>query len=432
MFRKRRLKKSAEYDVIVVGGGPAGVSAAMAAGRLGVSVLLIEKTNCFGGMLTNGLVGMMRCAGDGGGIVREFWNRLRQEKCAEIPADTWTGLTGWMNPFVARVVLVDMLQEAGVNGLLHTHLSDVRVSDGTATGIRMSNKNGLRWAEAQVVIDATGDGDAAWLAGAPYEKGREGDGYLQAVSLNFVLAGIDEDALPAKEEFQARCREGFRSGSITLAPPHTTLLSGQSQVGYPKGVRHFQYDVATHIDGSDAESLTQGECVCHKRVVDIWRFLRSHFKAYEKSIIIDIASHLGVRETRRICGENTLTEAMVLNAVKHRDGVSRCDWYMDVHDGQDKHPLDAYRAARRPPKGDYYEIPYGCLVPRGVDGLLVAGRAISSTRSANGSLRLQSTCMNLGQAAGTAASLCVQQASKPRLLDGVRLREHLIAQGMEL
>ncbi len=88
MFRKRRLKKSVEYDVIVVGGGPAGVSAAMAAGRLGVSVLLIEKTNCFGGMLTNGLVGMMRCAGDGGGIVREFWNRLRQEKCAEIPADT--------------------------------------------------------------------------------------------------------------------------------------------------------------------------------------------------------------------------------------------------------------------------------------------------------------------------------------------------------
>ena len=416
-----------EYDVIAVGGGPAGVGAAIAAARLGLSVFLIEKSNSFGGMLTNGLVCMIRTAGDGGGIVRELWNRLVAEQCAEI-----TNTHAWINPFAARVVLADMLQEAGVEFLLHTHLSGALVSDGALTGIQIANKDGLGSADARIVLDATGDGDVAALAGAPYEKGREGDGYLQAVSLIFVLAGIDEDVLPEMEEFHARCCEALDSGSIALAPPARTLSFGRSQPGYPRGVRAFQYDLATHIDGSDAQSLTQGESICHKRVFDIWKFLRSTFRAYRESTIIDIASHLGVRETRRICGENTLTEQMVLNAVKHPDGVSRCSWYMDLHDGQVKHPMEEYRAARRPPEGDFYEIPYGCLVPRDMDGLLVSGRAVSSTRPANGSLRLQPTCMNLGQAAGTAAALCVQQSLQPRSIDGIELRGTLVAQGMEL
>jgi len=149
-------------------------------------------------------------------------------------------------------------------------------------------------------------------------------------------------------------------------------------------------------------------------------------------LLIEKTNCLGVRETRRICGENTLTEEMVLKAVKPRDGVTRCSWYMDLHDGQDKHPIRLYRAARRPADGDYYEIPYGRLVPRKVENLLVSGRAVSSTRAANGSLRLQPTCMNLGQAAGTAAALSVQQTRHPRSIDGARLRQHLIEQGMEL
>ena len=121
-----------------------------------------------------------------------------------------------------------------------------------------------------------------------------------------------------------------------------------------------------------------------------------------------------------------------MGAIKQPDAVSRCAWYMDLHDGQNKHPLGQYRAARRPPDGDYYEIPYGCIVPLEVDALLVAGRCISSTRPANGSLRLQAVCMNLGQAAGTAAALCLERNCRPRALDGTGLRERLVRNGMEL
>ena len=414
------------YDVIVVGGGPAGAGAAIAAARHGVSVLLIEKTNCLGGTLTNGLVSTIRTAGDGGGIVRQLWERLESEGCAEI-----TGTVTSINPFAARVTLLDMLEEAGGYLLLHTHLAGVAASDDTVTEIRMANKDGLRSISCRIAVDATGDGDVAFSADAPHEKGRE-DGYLQAVSLNFILAGIDEDSLPDGEDFRRTCHEAFESGRIQLPPPARTLGFGHSGVGYPKGVRHFQYDMASHIDGSDAASLTEGEQVCHKRVFAIWKFLKSSFKAFENSIILDAASHLGIRETRRICGENTLTEDMVLNAVKFPDGVTRCSWYMDLHDGQDKQPLEKYRASRRPPEGDYYEIPYGCLVPKKVENLLVSGRAISSTRAAGGSLRLQPTCMNLGQAAGTAAALSVRHSCTPRSLDGIKVRKDLADQGMEL
>ena len=416
-----------KYDAVVVGGGPAGVGAAIAAARNGVTVLLIEKTNCVGGTLTNGLVSMIRTAGDGGGIVRQFWERLEREEYAKI-GETEVRI----NPFTARVVYLEMLKEAGAAFLLHTQLAGVETSGNKVTGIRIANKDGLQSISCTMAIDATGDGDVAFMAGAPFEKGRKGDGYLQAVSLNFVLAGIDEDSLPNRTEFQAICGEALASGRIQLAIPTWRSGLGGSKLGYPRGVRHFQYDMADGIDGSDAVSLTDGEYICHQRVLTLWKFLKSTFPAFEKSIIVDVASHLGVRETRRIRGEATLTEAMVLNAVKHPDGVSRCSWYMDLHDGQDKHPLRLYRASRRPPPGDFYEIPYGCLVPKKIENLLVSGRCVSSTRAANGSLRLQPTCMNLGQAAGTAAALCIQKELNPRSLDGTRLRECLIAQGMEL
>ena len=414
------------FDVIVVGGGPAGIGAAIAAARHGVSVLLIEKTNCVGGMLTNGLVSMIRAAGDGGGIVREFWQRLASEGCAEI-----TDSNTWIDMFAARVTLLDMLDEAGVNLLLHTHLAGVITSGHSVAGIQTANKDGLGSTNCRIAIDATGDGDVAVMAKVPYEKGSE-DGQLQAVSLNFVLAGIEEDSLPNRDEFRASCREAFDSGRLELAPPARTLHYGHSGLGYPRGVRHFQFDMADHIDGSEAASLTEGERICHQRIFAIWKFLRSSFRAFENSIIIDVASHLGVRETRRICGENTLTEHMVMTAAKSRDGVTRCSWYMDLHDGQDKNPLDLYRAARRPPEGDYYEIPYGCLVPKRAENLLISGRSISSTRAASGSLRLQPTCVNLGQAAGTAAALSIRESSVPRSIDGTQVRNDLYEQGMEI
>jgi hypothetical protein len=149
---------------------------------------------------------------------------------------------------------------------------------------------------------------------------------------------------------------------------------------------------------------------------------------------VDVASCLGVRETRRVRGEAVLTENDVLEGRKHPDGISRASFYMDLHDGQDKSEpsFREYRARLSPPEGDFYEIPYGCIVPLAVDGLVTSGRCISSSRRASGSARIQATCVNLGQAAGTAAALCAARGLPPRELDGRELRGALRAQGMEL
>jgi hypothetical protein len=188
--------------------------------------------------------------------------------------------------------------------------------------------------------------------------------------------------------------------------------------------------MAVGIDASDPESLTEGEVRCHEIVFQIWRFLRETVPGYEKCVPLTIAAYLGVRETRRIVGEYMLTEEDVLSARKFPDGIARGSFYMDVHDGQEKTPQ--YRAALSPPPGDFYEIPYRCLVPQAVDGLLVAGRCISTTRMANGSIRIQPTCMNTGQAAGVAAAWCVRRGILPRVVDGVELRAALVTQGMDL
>jgi len=416
-----------KYDVVVAGGGPAGVGAAIAAARNGARTLLIEGTNCLGGMLTNGLVGMIRTSGDGGGIVREFWDRLVEVDGAEI-----TESHTIINPCVARIVALQMAHGCGVDILLHTFAEGVAVEGKALTGVYIANKGGRQLLECKVAVDATGDGDLAAWAGAPFDKGREDDGYLQAVSLNFVLAGVEMEKRPTWDEFKKVCGEAMERGEIELAPPNKTLHFGRQLEGHPPGVISFQYDMATHIDASDPQSLTQGEALCHERILKIWRFLKANFEAYQDSVISHIATYLGVRETRRIHGEKTLREADVLEARKHPDGISRCSWYMDLHDGQDKHPIQEYRARRAPPKGDFYEIPYGCLVPLEVENLLVSGRCISSTRPANGSLRLQPTCMNTGQAAGTSAALCVERGITPRELTGEELRSVLLEQGMEL
>ncbi len=415
------------YDLTVAGGGPAGIGAAIAGARCGLSVLLFEKSNCLGGTMTNGLVNALRTAGDGGGIVWEFWSRLERMGCADIQAEHVR-----MNLFAARVTLSDMLEEAGVDLSLHTHLAGVEACGCSVAGVQVANKDGLRSVSSSIIVDATGDGDVAAAAGVAYDKGRESDGLLQAVSLNFVLAGVDDDALPDPDEFRETCRAALESGAVEMARPWNVLHCGFAGLGYPAGVRHFQFDMAHRVDGSDATSLSDGERICQQRVLGLWQYLKRTFSAFGNSIVIDVASHLGIRESRRIRGEATLTEGMVMGAARHVDAVSRCSWYMDLHDGQDKHPLGEYRKARRPADGDYYEIPYGCMVPVEVDGLLVAGRCISSTRAANGSLRLQPTCMNLGQAAGTAAALCRERSCQPRELDGVDLRGQLVEQGMEL
>ncbi|HRU05722.1 MAG TPA: FAD-dependent oxidoreductase [Candidatus Brocadiia bacterium] len=414
------------YDVVVAGGGPAGVAAAVAAARNGARTLLVERSAALGGMMTSGMVSMIRTAGDNGGVARELRDRL------EADASAWlTETHAWVNPCAARVVALEMVLEAGVDVAFWSLVCAVEMDGRRLAAAAIADKQGQRRVSAKAFVDATGDGDLAALAGAAFDKGGDA-GQLQAVSLNFQIAGVDTERKPSVEELRAACDDALAKGELEFPAHIRSTGLGSPRPGYPRDILHFQTDLAMGVDSCDADSLSAGEALCQRRVMMMWRFLRKRFAAYRDSQIVSMASMLGLREGRRVRGVQTVTEDDVLKARKFPDAVSRCSWYMDLHDGQNKQPIEAYRAARRPPPGDWYEIPYGCLVPVEVDGLLASGRCVSSTRPANGSLRLQPTCMNLGQAAGVAAALCARQGRQPRNLDGVALRALLKEQGMEL
>ena len=422
-----------ETDIVVAGGRLAMVRAAIAATRNGARVVLVEASNALGGMGTIGLVPALAVeAGGTGGIVRELIDRLLAfDAIATEPLRTGKG-HAYFNPCVCRMILLQAVADAGVTLILHARADGVETdAAGTrVTGVHVSHKGGRQLVRCQVAVDATGDGDLAAWAGAAFEKGREGDGQLQAVSLNFELIGVELDRKPPWEEVIALSRQACADGELELLEHMNTVHFGSRPTMYPSGFVHYQTDLAFGVDASDQESLTRGEMLCHERVFKIWQFLRKHVSGFERSVLVNVAAYLGVRESRRIAGACRLVEDDVLAGRKFDDGICRCSYYMDTHDGVVKTP--EYKRSLSPPEGDFFEIPYGCLVPEAVDGLLVAGRCISSSHFANGAIRVQPTCMNTGQAAGTAAALCVQRALLPRELPGDELRAVLIRQGMAL
>jgi hypothetical protein len=422
------------FDVVVCGGGPAGIGAAIAAACEGVRTLLIEMTGRLGGLGPQQMLPFLKVPGDEGGIIRELRRRL--DAIGAVQFTGWPAGNSWnqghhhVNSCVVPALAAAMVAEAGAEILLHTVVCGVSPETGGGHRIHIANKGSQDIVMARVAVDATGDGDLAAAAGAAFDQGRPEDGRLQDVSLNFRVAGVEMDRRPDLEQFRRLMFEGIARGEIEILDRPDAIWQGSPEPMMPPGTEVFQFDLARGVDQTRPESLSQAEVSCSRQVVQIWQFLRKHVPGYERCSLVSAGPCLGIREGRRIRGLATLTEADVLEARKHAGGISRCGWYMDVHDGQRK--TQASRAALAPPPGDYYEIPYGCLVPKAIDGLLVAGRCISATRLANGAMRIQATCMNTGQAAGVAAALCVQRGAQPREIDGRQLRQLLCSRGMEL
>jgi hypothetical protein len=480
----RRVPVVATPDVLVVGGGPAGVGAALAAARNGAGTLLVEHYGFLGGNLTAAMINPIFTFHDinGGQIIRGIAGEIVERLvCAGASPGHVADLTfdnASMTPFDLegmKLLLADMMQEAGVELMLHTRFSDViditqRVGPDLVSGRELpcgpgstqeapipvpvtlthaivENKSGRLAIRPKIIIDCTGDGDVAARAGAGFAKGRDSDGAMQPVSLFYRIGGVDYAALRAwMKQNRALLKDSPTDAEIdgnrVLAFLGLSGLVRQAVAAgdYPpdSAPRILLYQLPRPgqivvnctrlqgIDGADGADMTRAELATRRQAWQIWRFLQKHVGGFENTCILDTAAQVGVRETRRIFGDYTMTEDDVLNSRAFPDGVATGAFAIDIHppDGLEQIFTGSGRAV--------YEIPYRSLCPRGIGNLLVAGRCISVTHNAHGSIRVMATAIATGQGAGTAAALAARAGAGVRHVDTRQLRALLLAQGQYL
>ncbi len=417
------LPVAAEADVVVVGGGPGGLCAAVSAAEEGARVALVERYGFLGGMATAGLVNpfMSYHAGEeqiNAGLFQRLIERLQD-------------LGGWterpkarqaFDPRIMRFACDSMVAEAGVSLLLHCFLVDAVARDGEVLGGIIASKSGLQTVKGRIFIDGSGDGDLAARAGAAYEKGRPEDGHSQPMTLCFRMVGVDEEAMPSRDEINALYDAAKAAGEIDN--PRENVLWFYTP---RKGEIHFNTTRVVMHDATDALELTEAELIARRQVRQTVRFLQAKVAGFADAYVSEIAPQIGVRESRRIVGDYCLTEEDVLSARKFEDGIARGAYSIDIHN-----PAGTGTVIKRVPPGDAYDIPYRCLCPVGFSNLLVAGRPISSDHAAHSSHRVMPIAACNGEAAGVAAALCLSEDCDIRGVDTARLRDMLKARGASI
>ncbi|MGI6537013.1 MAG: FAD-dependent oxidoreductase [Caldicoprobacterales bacterium] len=365
------------YQLIVVGGGPAGIAAAIAARRQGMKTLLVERYGFLGGMATAGLVTPFMHTLGAGGLYQELLERLNK----------WDAIKDnrFFDGELMKLVLDEWLLEEGVEILFHALLTDVKVEDGCIKSVTVSGKGQEISLSASYFIDGTGDGDLAALAGAPMNIGRESDGLCQPMTTCFQVGGIDVgiddtymDAYKARKPLTELYLEAKKEGRIKN-PRENVLIFPTTRTGEI----HFN---TTRIVGKNPVSLfelTEAELEARKQIIELFSLLKEKVLAFKNAYITRIATQIGVRESRTIIGAYQLTEEDVLSGRKFPDGIGKCSYPIDIHSPQGEGTRISTLKA-----GDWYEIPYTALYTPSLKNLLVAGRCISSTHEAQASLRI--------------------------------------------
>ncbi|MBC5811445.1 MAG: FAD-dependent oxidoreductase [Candidatus Eremiobacteraeota bacterium] len=442
------------HDVLVVGGGNAGCAAALAAARCGAKTLLAERYGFLGGTATAAMVGpwMTFHSGDDrivGGIAQEIVERLVAGGGSSGHVRDASDYVATITPFdpeAHKALLFEMMAEAGVNLLLHAYFLDALMGANRVEGARFATVAGRREERATVTIDATADAFVAFSAGVEIRQGDE-RGRVQPATLMFRLSHVDL----AKTAAYVRERPDQMRSSIPPANRDAAALTAvaglyelwdiaraRGDVTVPRELVSFfatpypdevtvNMTRVTGIDPLDPDDLTRAEIEARAQVMQLVAFFKRDVPGFEHCRLAATATQIGVRESRRIVGEYTLTAADVLAARTFDDAVARSAYPIDIHN-----PSGSGTTTQRLPPGAAYEIPYRCLVPAAVDGLLVAGRCISTTHEALASTRLTPTVMTLGQAAGTAAAIAVAERIEPRTVSAVRLRERLASDGVDV
>ncbi len=435
----RKLPVCCRYDVVVAGGGPAGIGAAVAAARAGMKTLLIERTGFLGGMSTGGLVPCFAPFNYSGGKVSVYrgiaWDVLNRLWKAG-GGGFRTGYIDWptTDNEVLKHVYDELVEEAGVDVLFFTVVSDVIRTGRKVKAVVIENKGGRFAVEGKAFVDATGDADLAVRAGVPCDKG-DAKGNLQGVSLCFTVAGIEV------EKWWSHYRKRYGAN----APMTKWLQDCQTKGLLPRvpgceyrvmsphklsaDVMNFNFGHIFGIDGTDpvqvSRAMILGRRLAHNFVV----FARKHMPGWKDARIVATASLLGVRETRRIRGRVTMTMADFKASRHFPDDVAQCDYPIDVHPSSVSRREDerACRTMERlvQPPGRTYGVPFRSLVPKTLDNLLVAGRAISTDRTLQGSSRVMPVCFATGEAAGTASAMAIRSGIAPADIDPAKLRARL-------
>lgn len=417
-----------EVDVVVAGSGPAGFSAALGAARNGANTLLIEQFGDIGGVSTVGL--MSHWTGNTqGGIYAEIIERSQDHDNPVNSNGKATSVT--INPEKLKTVYLQMLQQAGVKTLLYTQVVDCIMQGDAMQGVIIESKSGREAILAKQVIDCTGDGDVAARAGAPFHKGRQEDGKMQPMTLMFKVAGVDYSKAILPGSFESNIAvplgkvQDLARENIPFPAGHCLLYATTLP-----GVVTCNMTNVVGVDGTEVADLTKAHIDCRMQMEDIVAFLHKFVPGFEHCYVISSAGFVGIRETRHFEGERTITRDDIEQARVFDDwAVTNAHFNFDVH-GIEKPGLDETGQQSHFKQSNGYTIPYGCLVPRKIDNLLLAGRNISGTHIAHSNYRAMPICANLGQAAGTAAALCIEKGCTPRMLDVKELQQKLLMQGV--
>jgi FAD dependent oxidoreductase len=443
------VRVRSDLDVIVCGGGTAGAVAAIGAGRMGARTLLVEQYGTVGGMASTGMsfLGVSDAGGRRalGGVGAELFARLADVGAAYADRpDEQVGSVTAADPQALQQVLLTMLRESGVRFLLHSFCVDALVERERVRGIVVANKAGLEAVLGAVIVDATGDGDVAARAGARFVLGRDGDRLMQPVTRIFRVGDVDvaemlaflrdhpeEMSLPDRWKGAGYGTRALERSSVVMDAFPTLVAQARAsgeltaprdrigiETGPVAGVVTINATRVHGVDGTDPDALSRAEIETQRQMFEVFRFLRRRVPGFAHARLLGSAYQVGVRETRHVLGDYVLTLDDVLSGRDFPDTVARGAYPVDLHDvreGADVlgETVGGAGVTLRPIERAY-GISLRCLTPAGLEGLVVAGRAISATHEAGGSVRGQAVCMATGHAAGVIAALASERGEPPR------------------